>query len=128
MADNAIAGDDELLKNVKTLLWGSTVKEDVFKRWAQGTEAPLCIATNAATRCRHMNLYVVSYWFNGRSSSRSIVIISTKNGKNRKKIHLLRFSPVVCENFRLIAVELIKLTPSKVGILLVYLLYNKYKA
>ncbi|XP_071555694.1 ubiquitin carboxyl-terminal hydrolase MINDY-3 homolog isoform X1 [Temnothorax nylanderi] len=36
MADNAIAGDDELLKNIKTLLWGSTVKEDVFKRWAQG--------------------------------------------------------------------------------------------
>lgn len=36
MADNAIASDDELLKNIKTLLWGSTVKEDVFKRWAQG--------------------------------------------------------------------------------------------
>ncbi|XP_011882739.1 PREDICTED: protein FAM188A homolog [Vollenhovia emeryi] len=36
MADNVIAGDDELLKNIKTLLWGSTVKEDVFKRWAQG--------------------------------------------------------------------------------------------
>ncbi|KAG5337376.1 MINY3 hydrolase, partial [Acromyrmex charruanus] len=36
MADNAIAGEDELLKNIKTLLWGSTVKEDVFKRWAQG--------------------------------------------------------------------------------------------
>ncbi|KAL0117833.1 hypothetical protein PUN28_008907 [Cardiocondyla obscurior] len=36
MADNAVAGDDELLKNVKTLLWGSAVKEDVFKQWAQG--------------------------------------------------------------------------------------------
>lgn len=105
MADNAIAGDDELLKNVKTLLWGSTVKEDVFKRWAQSTEA-FCIATNAATRRRHMNLYVVSYRFNGRSSSRSIVIISTEKRKKPKKIHLLHLSPVICESFRLIAVEL----------------------
>lgn len=36
MAENVITSDDELLKNIKTLLWGSTVKEDVFKRWAQG--------------------------------------------------------------------------------------------
>lgn len=38
MAENVIVSDDELLKNIKTLLWGSTVKEDVFKRWAQGKE------------------------------------------------------------------------------------------
>lgn len=38
MAENVITSDDELLKNIKTLLWGSTVKEDVFKRWAQGSE------------------------------------------------------------------------------------------
>ncbi|XP_012229565.1 ubiquitin carboxyl-terminal hydrolase MINDY-3 homolog [Linepithema humile] len=36
MAENVITSDDELLKDIKKLLWGSTVKEDVFKRWAQG--------------------------------------------------------------------------------------------
>ncbi|EFN79817.1 ubiquitin carboxyl-terminal hydrolase MINDY-3 homolog [Harpegnathos saltator] len=36
MAENVITSNDELLKNIKSLLWGSTVKEDVFKRWAQG--------------------------------------------------------------------------------------------
>ncbi|RLU18628.1 hypothetical protein DMN91_008985 [Ooceraea biroi] len=36
MAENVVASDDELLRNIKTLLWGATVKEDVFKRWAQG--------------------------------------------------------------------------------------------
>jgi len=61
MADNAIAGDDELLKNIQTLLWGSTVKEDVFKRWAQGTGASHCALRQLrlvhAAACRgHMNL------------------------------------------------------------------------
>lgn len=32
MAENAA----ELLENIRILLWGSTVKEDVFRRWAQG--------------------------------------------------------------------------------------------
>ncbi|KAL6440581.1 hypothetical protein ACFW04_003224 [Cataglyphis niger] len=36
MAENVTTTDDEVLKNIKTLLWGSTVKEDIFKRWAQG--------------------------------------------------------------------------------------------
>lgn len=74
MADNAIAGDDELLKNIKTLLWGSTVKEDVFKRWAQGTEASSCVM--AVTSRGDMNLFVVSHRFNGCS----IVIISARYG------------------------------------------------
>jgi len=39
MAENVAASDDELLRNIKTLLWGTTVKEDVFKRWAQGNKA-----------------------------------------------------------------------------------------
>lgn len=61
MADNAIAGDDELLKNIKTLLWGSTVKEDVFKRWAQGTGASRegALLPDAIARRRHTNLHVV---------------------------------------------------------------------
>ncbi|XP_020281117.1 ubiquitin carboxyl-terminal hydrolase FAM188A homolog isoform X2 [Pseudomyrmex gracilis] len=36
MAENVVTSDDELLNNIKKLLWGSTVKEDIFKRWAQG--------------------------------------------------------------------------------------------
>lgn len=62
MADNFIVGDDELLKNIKTLLWGSTVKEDVFKRWAQGTEASRerALLLDAITRRRHTNLHIVS--------------------------------------------------------------------
>lgn len=32
MAENAA----ELLENIKILLWGPSVKEDVFRRWAQG--------------------------------------------------------------------------------------------
>ncbi|XP_076633566.1 ubiquitin carboxyl-terminal hydrolase MINDY-3 homolog [Colletes latitarsis] len=36
MAENVVHCDDEFLRSIKTLLWGSTVKEDVFKRWAQG--------------------------------------------------------------------------------------------
>lgn len=38
MAENVIVGDDELLKNIKKLLWGSNFKEDIFKRWAQGSK------------------------------------------------------------------------------------------
>lgn len=66
MADNAIAGDDELLKNVKALLWGSTVKEDVFKRWAQGTGTSrqalrrLRLAELQSHVVDMSNLYVVS--------------------------------------------------------------------
>ncbi|XP_053975882.1 ubiquitin carboxyl-terminal hydrolase MINDY-3 homolog isoform X1 [Hylaeus volcanicus] len=36
MAENAVQCDDEFLHSIKTLLWGNAVKEDVFKRWAQG--------------------------------------------------------------------------------------------
>ncbi|XP_003708674.1 ubiquitin carboxyl-terminal hydrolase MINDY-3 homolog [Megachile rotundata] len=35
MAENVVQCD-ELIRSIKTLLWGSSVKEDVFKRWAQG--------------------------------------------------------------------------------------------
>lgn len=35
MAENVVQGD-ELIRSIKTLLWGNSVKEDVFKRWAQG--------------------------------------------------------------------------------------------
>ncbi|XP_033325335.1 ubiquitin carboxyl-terminal hydrolase MINDY-3 homolog isoform X2 [Megalopta genalis] len=36
MAENVTQYDEEVLRSIKTLLWGSNVKEDVFKRWAQG--------------------------------------------------------------------------------------------
>lgn len=35
MAEN-VQCDDEFLRSIKALLWGSNAKEDVFKRWAQG--------------------------------------------------------------------------------------------
>ncbi|XP_066599876.1 ubiquitin carboxyl-terminal hydrolase MINDY-3 homolog [Prorops nasuta] len=36
MAENVPTRDAEYVQNIKTLLWGTSVKEDVFKRWAQG--------------------------------------------------------------------------------------------
>ncbi|XP_043603191.1 ubiquitin carboxyl-terminal hydrolase MINDY-3 homolog [Bombus pyrosoma] len=36
MAENVVHCDDEFVHSIKTLLWGNTVKKDVFKRWAQG--------------------------------------------------------------------------------------------
>lgn len=36
MAENVFGRDDELLRSIKVLLWGNTIKEDVFRRWAQG--------------------------------------------------------------------------------------------
>lgn len=37
MAENVPSTkDDQYLPRVKTLLWGSSIKEDVFRRWAQG--------------------------------------------------------------------------------------------
>ena len=36
MAENVVHCDDEFVHSIKTLLWGNTIKKDVFKRWAQG--------------------------------------------------------------------------------------------
>ncbi|XP_017877343.1 ubiquitin carboxyl-terminal hydrolase MINDY-3 homolog isoform X1 [Ceratina calcarata] len=36
MAENVVQCDDEFIHSIRTLLWGNTVKEEVFKRWAQG--------------------------------------------------------------------------------------------
>ncbi|CAK9816738.1 Ubiquitin carboxyl-terminal hydrolase MINDY-3 homolog [Anthophora quadrimaculata] len=36
MAENVIQCDNEFVHSIKTLLWGNTIKQDVFKRWAQG--------------------------------------------------------------------------------------------
>lgn len=37
MAENVSNGnDEETLRDIRNLLWGNAVKEDVFKRWAQG--------------------------------------------------------------------------------------------
>ncbi|CAL7933865.1 unnamed protein product [Xylocopa violacea] len=36
MAENVSQCDDEFIHSIKALLWGNTVKKDVFKRWAQG--------------------------------------------------------------------------------------------
>lgn len=59
MAENVITSNDELLRNIKTLLWGPTVKEDVFKRWAQGNgvlsqilSAIFCIETSVQSYVR----------------------------------------------------------------------------
>ncbi|KAK0089689.1 hypothetical protein PV325_006112 [Microctonus aethiopoides] len=36
MAHNPGTVDEDLIKEIKVLLWGNNVKEDVFNRWAQG--------------------------------------------------------------------------------------------
>ncbi|XP_076242777.1 ubiquitin carboxyl-terminal hydrolase MINDY-3 homolog [Calliopsis andreniformis] len=36
MAENVVQCDDEFLCSMKTMLWGNNVKEEVFRRWAQG--------------------------------------------------------------------------------------------
>lgn len=36
MAENTAARNEQYLRNLRALLWGSTVKQDVFDRWAQG--------------------------------------------------------------------------------------------
>ena len=55
MAENVIVGDDELLKNIKKLLWGSNFKEDIFKRWAQGfyfsTDEPTALVQREGGPC-----------------------------------------------------------------------------
>lgn len=43
MAENVVHCDDEFVHSIKTLLWGNTIKKDVFKRWAQGKLVFLCI-------------------------------------------------------------------------------------
>lgn len=60
MAENVTASDDELLKNIKMLLWGSTVKEDIFKRWAQGNEEyyPGRLSFSEADKIAHTSCYI----------------------------------------------------------------------
>lgn len=36
MAENVVQCDEEFLRCIKTILWGNNVKEEVFRRWAQG--------------------------------------------------------------------------------------------
>ncbi|XP_024937967.1 ubiquitin carboxyl-terminal hydrolase MINDY-3 homolog isoform X2 [Cephus cinctus] len=55
MAENVATKDAEIVRNIKILLWGPSVKEDVFKRWAQGfyfsTDEPTALVQTEGGPC-----------------------------------------------------------------------------
>lgn len=104
MADNVVASDDELLKNIKTLLWGSAVKEDVFKRWAQGSGV-LSRTREPRLEGRHVQLYSHGYmcppWCNGANCSDSYNSFLPKTMIERFAFCIFfDITDTLCEGFR----------------------------
>lgn len=93
MAENVVTSD-ELLKNIKTLLWGSTVKEDIFKRWAQGSEEYYPGQLNFLET--DDRAHVTLHRCNGRSAV-TIVIIFTEDGL---KIHFSHIFHIIPQSLR----------------------------
>lgn len=44
------------LKDIRNLLWGTSIRTDVFRRWSQGLCATLTICSNAVSRAQALTI------------------------------------------------------------------------